>query len=296
MRDQLVADLAARQGGQVSTAQLRALGLDGSAVARRVAAGRLHRGPRGVYAVGHRRTDIVARRWSALLIAGPRAVLNDATAGAVWDLHPEPGGPVHVAVPGGGGRAKRRGIVLHRPALAPEDVTTHNGYPVTTVERTLLDLAANASEARFEAAFERAEFLRLTRSRELDRVTAGAPPGSARLRAARAEPLTVTRSALERRMLALCRRHGIERPLVNQPFGAYEIDFLWPSVRLAVEADGGEFHRTRRAFEHDRRRDATLTAAGLRVVRFTHRQITHEPDATAAMLVAVGAPVTSSSR
>ena len=288
--DDPIAALAAVQGGQIATAQLLDLGLSRAAISRRVGRGWLHRGPRGVYAVGHRRTDAAARRWAALLACGPPTRLSFTCAGAVWDLIPPRGGPVHVTIPGRGGHRRRAGIVVHQADLTPADVAVHNGFPVTSPERTLLDLAVMVSEKVLAAAFERAEWLRLVRSSELERLTTERRPGAARLRAVAAEPLTVTRSALERTLLALCRRHRLTAPLVNTVVCGFEVDFHWPDIGLVVETDGGEFHRTRRAFENDRRRDVVLTTAGFRVVRFTHAQVTHEGDDTARRLLALGVP------
>jgi very-short-patch-repair endonuclease len=74
--------------------------------------------------------------------------------------------------------------------------------------------------------------------------------------------------------------------LVNELHADLEVDFLFPAHRIAIETDSWEFHRTRRAFERDRRRDATLTRAGYRTLRFTHRQITEEPATVAATIAA----------
>ena len=101
-------------------------------------------------------------------------------------------------------------------------------------------------------------------------------PGSARVRAALTEPATRDRLWLERRFLGLCRRSGLPAPLVNIRLEGYEVDAHWPAQRVVVETDGGEHHRTRRAFEEDRRRDARLVAAGWRVVRFTHDQVVRD--------------------
>ncbi|MEA2218555.1 MAG: hypothetical protein QOJ35_1181 [Solirubrobacteraceae bacterium] len=64
----------------------------------------------------------------------------------------------------------------------------------------------------------------------------------------------------------MCDAAGLPRPEVNawlpmSPTG-YEADFLWRAARLVVETDGRAVHRTRRAFEHDRRRDQRLILAG----------------------------------
>ena len=94
----------------------------------------------------------------------------------------------------------------------------------------------------------------------------------------------MTRSGGERRMLKLLRDARIEKPLVNARVLDYEVDFLWPSARLVVEFDGYGFHSDRVSFEADRRRDATLTAHGYRVLRFTWRQLNDEPLAVVARI------------
>ena len=78
-------------------------------------------------------------------------------------------------------------------------------------------------------------------------------------------------------MLALCHDHGLPRPKVNADVAGLEVDFVFADHRLAVEADSWTYHRTRRAFERDRERDAILARAGYRTLRFTHRQLTREP-------------------
>lgn len=88
-------------------------------------------------------------------------------------------------------------------------------------------------------------------------------------------------------MLALCDGHGLQRPLVNHIVAGQEVDFLWPGQALIVEADGRATHLTRAAFERDRARDARLTVAGHRVVRFTYRQIVHDRGAVATTLTAL---------
>ncbi|MDQ4049453.1 MAG: endonuclease domain-containing protein [Actinomycetota bacterium] len=102
--------------------------------------------------------------------------------------------------------------------------------------------------------------------------------------------LELTRSELERLFLELCEARELEPPLVNAPVASYVVDFLWPRQRLIVETDGTETHLTRAAFERDRIRDAELTAAGFRVVRFSYDRITREPAAVATTLRALLVP------
>jgi hypothetical protein len=96
---------------------------------------------------------------------------------------------------------------------------------------------------------------------------------------------TLTRSELEERFLALCAAHGLPAPAVNAHVGTLEVDFLFPHERVVV-TDGFRFHGHRAAFERDRRRDAGITRAGDRTLRFTHRQIANEPGAVAATVAA----------
>ena len=93
---------------------------------------------------------------------------------------------------------------------------------------------------------------------------------------------TLTASGLEDAFLALCRQAGLPTPEVNVwltlPDGTpAKIDFLWREERLAVETDGGPFHRTRQSRERDARRDQLLRLCAFEPVRFTDRQVAWEP-------------------
>jgi hypothetical protein len=182
------------------------------------------------------------------------------------------------------------GIRVHRcAALLPEECTVHDGVPVTTPARTLLDLAATFPRRTVERALDQAEVLELFDLDALDRVVSAHParPGTPLLASLLREYAAgegLTRSELEDAFLALCDDHGVERPRVNAIVRGLEVDFHWPRRRLVVEVDGWAFHRTRRAFERDRERDAVLAAGGVRVLRFTHRQVTREPALVVAAL------------
>jgi very-short-patch-repair endonuclease len=81
------------------------------------------------------------------------------------------------------------------------------------------------------------------------------------------------------------RKAQLREPEVNVRMEGYEVDFLWRVERLVIEIDGRAFHSSDRSFENDRRRDAVLLAAGLRVMRVTWRQIVREPEALLVRLV-----------
>jgi very-short-patch-repair endonuclease len=278
--DLAVAALAERQDGVVSRVQLLAAGLGQGAIEHRVRRGRLHRIHWGVYAVGHRRLTPRGRFRAAVLACGgpDRAVLSHRSAAAVWDLLPS---PAQFEIITRRESRARSGIRVHRSrTLTAADITTHDGLPVTTVARTLLDLATMLTPHRLERVVHRAAHLQILDAAQFPSCT---PPG---LRAALHTLTTgdpqLTRSKLEERFLILILDAQLPRPEVNARVGGHEVDFLWRDHRLVVETDGAATHLTRPAFEEDRRRDAELQAQGYRVLRFTWRQVVEQPRATIA--------------
>jgi very-short-patch-repair endonuclease len=225
---------------------------------------------------------------AAVLSYEPHGVLSHRTGAALWGLISPPSGMIDVTVPGRGGNG-RPGIRLHRvQRLAEDDRASRDGIPVTSIARTLLDLAEVVSAATLARAVEEAERLQLFDLREINRLLErsngrhGAKPLSAAL-AAYHEP-AATRSELERRFLTLCRSAGLPSPSLNVWLDGYEVDFLWPQARLVAELDGYEFHRTRAAFERDRLRDTELKLAGYEVIRITARRLRDEPGAVAGAI------------
>ena len=145
----IVADIAARQHGVVSAAQLSWAGLSPTAVTRWTQAGRLHRLHRGVYAVGHTHVTVEGGWLAAVLACGEGAVLSHESAAALWGISPRRPSLVHVTVPGYGGRRKREGIRVHRSGnLRSGDTTRRRCIPVTTHARTLRDLGYGPEPTR----------------------------------------------------------------------------------------------------------------------------------------------------
>ncbi len=261
-----VARLAARQRGVITRAQLRSGGLSAAAISRWLAAGRLHPLHRGVYLVGHGVPPPLASELAALVACGPTAALSYRTAAALWRILPSWTGPVEVTAPGRRCRP-RPGLTPHTGALSPRETTVRHGLRITTPARTLRDLRSVIKPAALERATNEARVLGLVRDAE------GTGP-------------SITRSEAERRLLALLRRAGLDATTTNTSVAGYEVDLLFADQRLVVEVDGYAFHRTRAAFERDRRRDADLVAAGYRVIRVTWRQLTTEREAVVARLAA----------
>jgi hypothetical protein len=272
-----VAELAVRQHGVMSRRQLVDAGLSLSAIDRRVRDGRLIRLHHGVYAVAHTALRPVAYGLAAVLACGPDSALSHRSAGGGWELAYSVRARHEVTAPRGGGR-RLATIDVYRHRLHPDEVTVLDGVPITTVARTLLDLAAIQSPTPLAKAIERAELLGLLDLRAIDAVLdrAGRRRGTGPLRAAlqryRPEP-HFTRSELERIALAFTREHGLPAPDVNTSVLGEELDLFWPAPRVNVECDGWATHRTRTAYERDRNRDRRLQAAGIRVVRVTPTQL-----------------------
>jgi Transcriptional regulator, AbiEi antitoxin/Protein of unknown function (DUF559) len=291
-----IARLAERQHGVVSLPQLQSLGLGKAAVSRRTQAGRLTRIHRGVYAVGHGRLTGQGRWMAAVLAYGDGAVLSHRSAAALHGIRPTSRRNIDVTVPSPSARP-RPGIDVHRSAtLTPADVTVVDGIPCTSVARTLLDLGEVVDERGVEKAVDQADVLRLFDLRAVEEVLSRADGrrGAPVLRRVLAEydGPTLTDEELEERFFAICRESGLPKPAVNVWITlddgiAYKADFLWRGEGLIVETDGWASHGTRRAFEHDRRRDRRLRLAGWEVVRFTWRDVEREPEETTKFLTAL---------
>lgn len=183
--------------------------------------------------------------------------------------------------------------MVHRSrTLGASEVTVDDGIPVTTVARTLLDVAGELPPGQLERAVERSLFLRLLDLTAVN-ATLARNPGRSGARALstilanlRDEP-QLTRSGLEGLFVDLCDANALPRPEVNQHVEGLTVDFLWRSRKLVIETDGRRAHATLLAFERDRERDARLTLAGYRVVRFTYRQIVDQPQKVARTVKAL---------
>jgi hypothetical protein len=288
-RERSIARIAERQHGVIAHRQLRELGLGDGAIEYRVLAGRLHRAFVGVYAVGHTRLTLRGRWMAAVLACGPDALLSHRDAGMLWNVRRDSRMAIDVTAPGRS-RNLRPGITVHRPrrALEPDERTVVDGIPVTSLARTLLDLAAVVplnslryawDDAGRLDAFDLAE-VELVRSRFKRR------RGLKKLDLLIAErrPLPpITRSELEVMFVEFCRRYGLPIPSMNSWIGAYEVDAAFHDQRVAVELDSS-YHDTPGAHERDPIRDADLQIAGYRILRITYRRLATQPDELATTI------------
>jgi predicted transcriptional regulator of viral defense system len=211
--DVALADLARRQWGVVSLAQLRTLGLGSRAVQLRAETGRLRRVHRGVYVVGGAVLPREGRWLAAVMACGPGAVLSHLSGAVHWNLLQYDAPQPHVTAPAS--RTGAPGIRLHRTrSLDAQDTTTHRGIPTTTVHRTLLDIAADVPTRHLERALAQAERLQLYDHRAIEDVIerSNGHRGTKTLTKAIQDDPQFTRSELEARMHRLARKLGLPKP------------------------------------------------------------------------------------
>jgi hypothetical protein len=280
-REQAMAGLATRQHGVVALTQLLTLGFGVRAVERRVRDGRLDQLYRNVYSVGHRRLSQRSYWWGAVLAYGDRSLLSHRSAAVLWGLTRQRPGTIDVTAPmGRQGPSRRAGIWIHRGQLHPEDRTSHNGIPVTTVARTLFDYAEVVDFQRLKHAWEEADRLKRLRLGEVELVCErgygrrALKPVCRLLTETRA--VTRTRSPLEDRFQDFCHFYNLPPHSTNVEVLGKEVDVIWPAAKLIVELDSWEFHSHRAAFQRDRARDIRLLVAGYRTARVTHERLDNE--------------------
>jgi very-short-patch-repair endonuclease len=175
--------------------------------------------------------------------------------------------------------------------LDPLDFTTKHQIPLTTVARTLLDLAGSLPAQDLSRALDRAERLELfdlTAVEDLLRRAAGRRGAAALGRAVAAYRPRHTRSELEDRFVELVCDAGLPPPRLNVLLAGecatHEVDAVWPAHALVVQLDGFAYHRTRRDRERDASTDADLELAGYRVLRLTWDEVVVHPGRTVRRL------------
>jgi hypothetical protein len=256
------------------------MGLDKRTIEGRVERGQLLRIHRGVFALGHRRISRHGEWLAGVLACGPDAVLSYGSAAHLWGIR-RSRGPVEVTRVSG--HRKPHGVRLHQTRrLPPDHVTVEAGIPVTTIERTLLDLAERLDARQLEHALVEADRSGRVSWAELrhlvDRAKGRKGRGKLRRLIRRVDPSVAdTRSPAEVDFLALCRDAGLPMPQVNVLVEGHLVDFFWPKTRLIVEVDGYSYHRDRPAFERDHASTVALMAAGYKVLRVTYRMLTEGP-------------------
>ena len=276
--DELVGQFAAGQQGNVTRQQLLSAGVTLAEIRTRLDRGSLLPEYRGVYRVGHRAPSVEARYWAAVAACGEGAALSGLAAAWLHAIVKGTAPPPEVTA-----RHHRRipGLKTHHCRhLDRRDITIVRNIPVTTVPRTLVDIAAVlTSEALARACHEAGGRYRTT-PRHVDAVLARRPnaPGARKLRAVLRGEVRVTLSELERLFLQLLREAGLPLPITNRPAGGFRVDCRWPDYRLTVEIDSYRWHNSRHSWEQDRRREREARARGDHFRRYTYADVVEHPE------------------
>jgi hypothetical protein len=261
----------------VTRTQLLNAGLTSKEIASRVRKGALIRVHRGVYRVGHWARSIEATYLAAVLAAGEGALLCGRAAahllGVVKGTAPAP----EVIT-----RTQRHieGVTTHRSrAVNARDASAVSGIPVTTVPRTLVDIAAELSAEELARACHEAGVRYGITPAAVEAVLAGRPnsPGAKKLRQVIHGDIHVTLSRLEAQFLELLRSENLPLPITNKPAGGRRVDCRWPDHHLTVELDSYRFHNSRHSWEQDRRREREARARGDDFRRYTYGDVFERP-------------------
>jgi very-short-patch-repair endonuclease len=297
-RQQAIAELAERQYGVVSRDQLLRLGLEAGAIGRRIRGGNLHRLHPGVYAVGHRLIPRQGRWMGAVLASGEGAILSHWTAAALWMIRPNSRERIDVTVPH---RSRSSDLIRrHVSPVAEDERTVEERIPVTTMPRTIFDLAATEPTDVILALLREIEYLelrdRLSPADLVERYPGRRGTRRVQMALARLEeePGGHLRQGLEERFAPFLHRHRLPLPRFNDWIlidgKRFQVDCHWPGTGQIVELDGWKGHGTRTAFREDRARDRKLKVAGYSVTRLTWNQLDDEPEEVAADLRALLLP------
>jgi very-short-patch-repair endonuclease len=225
---------------------------------------------------------------AAVLWAGDGALASHVTAAWLYGFEVSDDRS-HVWVPPGRAPKSSR-VVVHRGVVAGNDRRISAGVPVTSPARTLVDLAGVLDGEELEAVVEGFLHRGLTTPMSISRCLT-ANGGKGRAGSARLRTLLEDRdpkaleSRLEVKVWRLLRRYGLRPARQHQVrIGGvpYRLDFAWPALKVAVEADGFSAHGDQRSFVLDRRRLAALVAAGWAVIPVTWDDCKHTPDAIIA--------------
>jgi hypothetical protein len=272
--------IAQRQAGRITTAQLLHSGLTREMVRSWRSRGILVDVARGVYSLGH----VVATRegdlWTAILYAGPGAMLSHATAAHWRGLIKYPPRLMHVSTPRLRVRPGPVGLRVHRERDLPREL--YNGIPVTTVAQTMLDLASGGDLVLVRRALAQLDFRKELDVRSLEAVCGPGWRGSRLLREALADHqprFAYTNEELEARFLIWCERWKVPIPIFNARVQGILVDAYWPEHKLVVELDGRANHSSPAQRRRDRQNELVLREHGLTVVRYDWALLHDQPAA-----------------
>ncbi len=220
---------------------------------------------------------------AAVLACGRRAALSVEAAAHLLGLIKNSPSVPEVTAP----TARRvEGIRTRRARLHPRERTIWRGIPVTSVPRTLVDLASVLSVDDLARACHEAGVRYRTTPRQLEVSLARRSniSGAKTLRQIIRGDVRVNLSKLEKRFLKHLQQADLDLPNTNRPAGGRRVDCRWPAARLTVELDSYRYHSSRYAWEQDRRREREARARGDEFRRYTYHDVSENPEPMLAEL------------
>jgi very-short-patch-repair endonuclease len=289
--DEAVAAVAASQAGALSRRQALAAGATSKIVRTRVRSGAWRAVGDGVYVLRGVPVSWHTELFVAVLATSVGAVVSHGAAAVLHGMATFSGRPVVVTVPHAASRVERVSGVHQSRRLFADHVTSIDGLPVTTVARTLIDLAASERRGRIEIALDRALATRALTMDQLcaaiDDLSGGRRRGMKAVRQlARARcggtyvaPSTVAESMLARAL----RLGGLPRPVLQFPhpgrgFEGRRVDAAYPQAKVLIEVDSRAWHGGWVDMERDRERDLAASAVGYRTLRVAYRHLEERPE------------------
>jgi len=281
-------ELAARQHGAISLAQLRSLGVNDNRRRTLVDKGVLEAILPSVYRVRGAPSSW-RLRLSAATLWVPEAMASHRASAALRGLEGFDHAPLEITSEYWTRRTRARGVRIHHTSdLVAADIEVVDGIQCTSLIRTLVDLPAVTHEMKAAIALDHAmrrnpELLVGLTARHLEVARRGRN-GTAMLRsllAERGDQGQLVDSGFERKFLRLVARGGLPTP-VTQYMIEHEgvrcyLDAAWPDVLVAAECDSLAHHLSEQAFRWERRRRRMLELLGWKLLEFTYREVTREP-------------------
>jgi hypothetical protein len=280
------AAIAAVQFGVISRAQTLGAGMMPRMIRYRLKSGWAMAMP-NVYTLPGSMSGWGQRLKAALLWAGDGSAVHRRSAAVLFEIAER--STRHVEIVGSTRKRIHAGITYTCSRLTRHDVRPHKGFIVTSVERTLIDLASVWSEEQLAVGLDDALRRRLTVasriSRRLEELGREGRKGSGVLRKLLAERSGLDEfpeSALETRFFEFVHRYGLPVPQVQRRFTTEDgrvrrVDFFFSQACLVIELDSYEWHSGRRAWEQDLMRRNELQARGFKVMHYTSTDLASRP-------------------
>jgi hypothetical protein len=277
--EQVIARIASRAHGVVTRAELLAADVTRAEIKWRLKTGALIPVFPGVYRVGHCAPSVEAWYLAAVKACGEGAMLSGTAAAHLYGLiKGRPPSPEVTTQTVRRIRGIRQRRSRHRQA------TTFRCIQVTTVPRTLIDLAADLPLDDLARACHEAGVRYGTTPAHVKAAMHGRPKGATNLRAVMTGDARVVLSKLEKQFLHILEAADLPLPVTNRVAGGRRVDCRWPEHKLTVELLSYTFHNSRHAWENDQRRQREAYARGDQFRTYTYDDVFERPHVVLAEL------------